>query len=62
MRQVIWSEALESLAEIVNSPDIESGYERLRRFYALANMQDNANALLYLLKEKFGVNNSNSGA
>lgn len=56
---MIWDEAIKSLVEIVGKPEIESGYEGLRRFYLSVGMHDDANALAYLLKEKFGVNNSN---
>lgn len=59
MRQIDWNKGFSALNLILEHPSAEKGYKDLSFFYLSNKMQQNAEAINFLIKEKFNDNDSN---
>lgn len=57
--QINWDKAISAFKLILEHPSAEKGYKNLSDFYIKNKMQLNAEAINFLIKEKFDDNNSN---
>jgi hypothetical protein len=60
MQKLDWREAFLAFDLILERPFIEKGYKDLSKFYLNNKMKDNADAIDFLIKEKFNANSSNT--
>lgn len=51
---------METLVEIVEAPSAERAYHDLKKHYVNNEMTEEAQAVDFLIKQKFNVNNSNT--
>jgi DNA-binding SARP family transcriptional activator len=60
MRPVNWGRSIEALAMILERPFAERGYEQLMRYYEQAGMSGEAEAVGFLIKERFHADGSDA--
>jgi len=53
MLKLKWEDGINSLVFIMKSPNTEKGYEDFKKYLISNNMKDEADALGYLIQEKF---------
>lgn len=56
MRPIEWNKCITALALIMESPEAEKGYEDLREYFRSNELVNEAEAVDFLLKEKFHDN------
>ena len=56
----MWENAIKALVLIIESPWAQKGYEDLEKYFKSNNMKNEAEAINFLLKEKFNAHNSNT--
>jgi len=57
-QQIDWDKAFSAFKLILEYPSAEKGYKDLCNFYNKNKMQKNAEAINFLIKEKFNDNDS----
>lgn len=60
MRPVNWDDCIKALISIVDRPNMEKGYQDLKKYYLSNSMKDEGYAIDFLLKQKFNANSSDT--
>jgi hypothetical protein len=56
MRSLDWDFCIKALISILDKPSAEKGYQDLKDYYLSNDMEENASAIDFLLKNKFNGN------
>lgn len=59
MRSLDWDFCIKTLIAILDKPNAEKGYQDLKNYYLSNNMNENASAIDFLIKNKFNDDDTN---